>query len=129
MLTRTRKRSAHITLVLFGAAALSACDHQSERRDVYASKQDCVHDWGDEKKCETAPDSAAPAGRTHSGGGFFWGPLYSGGNRYGSGSSSALSASRSGSRAIGSSSSSSSSSSISRGGFGSSSSSHGSSGS
>ena len=95
MLTRTRKRSAHITLVLLGAAALASCDDQSERRDVYASKQDCVHDWGDEKKCEAAPDSAAPSGRSHSGGGYFWGPLYYGGNRYGSaGSSSALSSAR-----------------------------------
>ena len=121
MLTRTRKRSARITLVLLGAAALSSCDDQSERRDVYASRQDCVQDWGEEKKCEPAPDSAAPSGRTHSGGGYFWGPLYSGHNyRYGSGSgSSALSSARTGSRAI-----SSTSSSISRGGFGSSSSSH-----
>ncbi len=119
MLTRARKRSAHITLVLLGAAALSGCDDQSKRRDVYASRQDCVHDWGDEKKCEPAPDSAAPTGRSHSGGGFFWGPLYSGNSyRSGSGSgSSALGSARSGSRAVGS-------SSISRGGFGSSSSAH-----
>lgn len=119
MLTRTRKRSAHITLVLLGAATLSACDDHNERRDVYASRQDCVHDWGDEKKCEPAPDSAAPAGRAHTGSGFFWGPLYSGSSyRYGSGSgASALSSARTGSRAV-------SSSSISRGGFGSSASSH-----
>lgn len=117
MLTRTRKRSSRITLVLMGAAALAACG-QNGQRDVYASKQDCVKDWGDETKCESAPASAG-SGRTHSGGGFFWGPMYAG-SRWGSGgssTSSSLSPARSGSRAIGS-------SSISRGGFGSGASSH-----
>ena len=123
MLTRTRKRSARITLVLVGAAALAACsDSGHDQRDLYASKQDCVKDWGDEKKCESAPESAAShTGRSHTGGGFFWGPLYSGSSfRSGSGtstSSSSIGSARSGSHAIGS-------SSISRGGFGSSASSH-----
>jgi uncharacterized protein YgiB involved in biofilm formation len=117
MLKRTRKRSAQITLVLLGAAALSACDDQSERRDLYASKQDCVQDWGDDTKCEPAPASAA-TGHAHSGGGFFWGPRYSSNSYRSSGTGSiATSPARSGSRAIGS-------SSVSRGGFGSSSSSH-----
>ena len=125
MLKRTRKRSAQITLVLLGAAALSACDDEPERRDLYASKQDCVKDWGDETKCESAPDGASKTTRSHTGGGYFWGPLYSGSSYRSSGSgadSSALSPARSGSRAIGS-------SSASRGGFGSSSSSHSSHGS
>ena len=123
MLTRTRKRSSRITLVLIGAAALAACgDNTPEHRDVYASKQDCVQDWGDEKKCEAAPASAGSStGRSHTGGGYFWGPLYSGsGMRTGSSTtspSSSIGSARTGSRAIGS-------SSISRGGFGSSASSH-----
>lgn len=121
MLKRTRKRSAQITLVLLGAAALSACDNQSERRDLYASKQDCVQDWGEETKCEPAPDGAATIGRSHTGGAYFWGPRYSSNSYRPSGTSSsagALSPARSGSRAIGS------SGSVSRGGFGSSSSAH-----
>ena len=121
MLTRTRKRSSRITLVLIGAAALAACsDSPPEHRDVYASKQDCVQDWGEEKKCEAAPASAGSStGRSHTGGGYFWGPIYSGSSyRTGSNSSSSsIGSARSGSHAIGS-------SSISRGGFGSSASSH-----
>ena len=125
MLTRTRKRSARITLVLVGAAALAACsDSGHDQRDLYASKQDCVKDWGDETKCETAPATAGSStGRSHTGGGYFWGPLYSGSSfRSGTGtssagSSSAIGSARSGSHAIGS-------SSVSRGGFGSSASSH-----
>ena len=117
MLTRTRKRSARITLVLLGAAALTACGNNDEQRDLYSSKQDCVKDWGDETKCESAPASATN-GRTHSGGGYFWGPMYSGSSyRSGSSTSSSLGSVRSGSRAVGS-------SSISRGGFGSGASSH-----
>ena len=115
MLKRARKRSSRITLVLLGAAALGACGNDPAQRDLYANKQDCIKDWGDETKCEVAPASAGQ-GRTHSGSGFFWGPIYSGlSNR--SGSSSSLGSARTGSSAIGS-------TSISRGGFGSSASSH-----
>ena len=122
MLKRTRRRSAHITLVLLGAAAaLAACGDDADRRDLYASKQDCVQDWGDETKCESAPPGTTSS-RPHSGGGYFYGPPYSS-SRYNTGSTSTGStALRSGSRAV-------SSSSFSRGGFGSSSSSHSSSGS
>jgi uncharacterized protein YgiB involved in biofilm formation len=128
MLTRTRRRSSRITLVLIGTAALVACsDSTPQHRDVYASKQDCVQDWGDENKCDAAPASAGTGtGRSHTGGGYFWGPIYSGlSHRNGTsaitsssiGSGSGSRASGNGSRAIGS-------SSISRGGFGSSASSH-----
>ena len=118
MLARARKRSSRITLVLLGAAALTACaDQDEQKRDVYASKQDCVKDWGDETKCDPAP-AAAGQGRTHSGSGFFWGPMYSGAaHRWANSGTSSLSPVRSGSHAVGS-------SSISRGGFGSSASSH-----
>jgi uncharacterized protein YgiB involved in biofilm formation len=114
MLRRTRRRSAHITLVLLGAAALTACGDDADRRDLYASKQDCVQDWGDEQKCEPAPPGTTSS-RPHSGGGYFYGPAYRSSSHRSSGSS--LGSARSGSRAV-------SSSSFSRGGFGHSASSH-----
>lgn len=124
MLTRNRRRSTRITLVLLGtAAALSACGDSDDgsRRDLYASKRDCVQDWGDETKCGAAP-AGTTSSRPHTGGGYFWGPTYTtSGSRAGASSSSIGSTmARSGSRAI-------ASSSFSRGGFGSSGSSHGSS--
>jgi len=106
MLKRTRKSSGHVTLVLIGAAALTAglagCSKEEIRRDVYASKADCLADWGNTPKdCEPAYDR--PTGNpntTH-----YYGRPYSF-----SGSSSSPSHS---SRTIGS-------STVSRGGFGSS---------
>ncbi len=50
MLKRIRKSSGQVTLVLIGAAALTAgltgCSNEEVRRDVYASKADCLADWG-----------------------------------------------------------------------------------
>ena len=79
MPTRPRKSSTRVTLVLIGAAtALSGCGSSTDsdamlRRNLYASKEDCVADWGDPKDCE---QSAAPAngGRT---GRVWFGPSYS----------------------------------------------------
>ncbi len=121
MLKKIRKSSSHISLVLIGAAALSGtlagCSKQEPkqepkqemRRDVYASKQDCLADWGQTPQdCEPAHDRPTGNGaNTH-----YYGRSYP---HYGgsSGTSSPL-PSRSGSgKAIGS-------SSVSRGGFGSS---------
>ncbi len=61
MLKRIRKSSTRVTLVLIGAAALGAtlggCGQEETRRDVYASKEDCIADWGnDPKDCEPAYD-------------------------------------------------------------------------
>jgi uncharacterized protein YgiB involved in biofilm formation len=123
MLTRTRRRSAKITLVLLGtAAALAACG-DDQRRDLYASKQDCVQDWGDEQKCEPAP-AGTTASRPHSGGGYWWGPSYSSSSYRPSGASTSAgwASARSGSRAV-------ATSSVSRGGFGHGASGHSSSGS
>jgi len=120
MLKRTRRRSAHVALVLLGSAALAGCGDSAERRDLYASRQDCVQDWGDEKKCEPAPPGTTSS-RPHTGGGYFWGPRYSG-SSYRSSSSVGSASVRSGSHAI-------SSSSVSRGGFGHSASAHSSGGS
>jgi uncharacterized protein YgiB involved in biofilm formation len=106
MLKRIRKSSTQVTLVLIGAAALGAtlggCGKDEVRRDVYASKEDCIADWGnDPKDCEPAYDRrTGNAATTH-----YYGRPYS----YRSGTSSP---SRTG-KTIGS-------STVSRGGFGSS---------
>ncbi len=117
MLRKLRKSSGTVTLVLIGVAALGGCS--DSRKDVYASKQDCLADWGN--KPEDCTPSTDPK---HAGRGFFYGPAY-GGGWFGFGDSSSgrswnrstgtFSASRAGSRSIGSTGGSSS-----RGGFGSS---------
>ncbi len=88
------------------------------RRDAYASKADCVQDWGaDPAKCEPAKSSST---RTGTSGSHYWGPAYSHGSHgssRGSLSDGATDAARPGSRAIGT-------TGVSRSGFGSSSSSH-----
>lgn len=107
MLKRIRKSSTRVTLVLIGAAALGAtlsgCGKDEIRRDVYASKEDCLADWGNSPQdCEPAYDRrTGNAATTH-----YYGRPYS----YSGGGSS--SPSRSG-KTIGS-------STVSRGGFGSS---------
>ena len=119
MLKRIRKSSGRVTLVLIGVAALGGCG-QEKRQDVYASREDCLADWGN--KPEDCKPSTDPK---HAGRGYFLGPLvavpgffgrsmgWAGGDSAGTTRSS---------RSIGSTSSSSrSSSSVSRGGFGSSS--------
>ncbi len=53
---RMRKRSAAITLVLAGGAALGGCGSPVEQRDAYASRQDCVKDWSDSSLCEPVRD-------------------------------------------------------------------------
>ena len=113
MLKKIRKSSSHISLVLIGAAALgvtlAGCSKQEPkqemRRDVYASKQDCLADWGQTPQdCEPAHDRPTGNGaNTH-----YYGRSYP----YYGGSSGTSSPSRSG-KTIGS-------SSVSRGGFGSS---------
>lgn len=102
-----RKSSSRVTLVLIGAAAMAAlagCSKDEVRRDLYASKEDCLADWGNSPQdCEPAYDRpTGSATRTH-----YYGPPYI---HYGGRASS--SPSRSG-KTIGS-------SSVSRGGFGSS---------
>jgi uncharacterized protein YgiB involved in biofilm formation len=103
MLKKIRKSSSHITLVLIGAAALgtlAGCNREEIRRDVYASKQDCLADWGNTPQdCEPAYDRrTGNAATTH-----YYGRPYS----YSGG---AASPSRTG-KTIGS-------STVSRGGFG-----------
>jgi uncharacterized protein YgiB involved in biofilm formation len=104
---KIRKSSAQVRLVLIGVAAASlvGCAKEDIRRDVYASKEDCLADWGQTPQdCEPAYDR--PTGSaTHTN--YYGRPYHYGGGGYTS------SPSRSG-KTIGS------SSSVSRGGFGSS---------
>jgi uncharacterized protein YgiB involved in biofilm formation len=125
MSSRPRKSSARVTLVLLGAAALTACGNDDEtlRRDVYASKNDCVRDWGDEQKCEAKPAESS-AGNGHGGGFYYFGPSYRSG-QFGSSSLTrapgTIEGARSGSHAV-------ATTHVSRGGFGSSGSAHSTSG-
>ena len=111
MLKKLRKSSGRVTLVLVGVAALSGCGQDDKRRDVYATREDCLADWANKTQdCTPATDPR------HASSGFFYGPTYpyrSGTGSYWSGSG--------GSRSLGN-----VSSGVSRGGFGSSSRSSGS---
>jgi uncharacterized protein YgiB involved in biofilm formation len=118
-MSRKRKSSSRVTLVLIGLASVAAgCNRAPDmKRDVYASREDCLADWGNKPEdCTPATDRPR-----HGGGGFFfYGPMYAASamNAWRSGSSWTGSGSRPGSHAVGSTSS--SSGSVSRGGFGSS---------
>jgi uncharacterized protein YgiB involved in biofilm formation len=49
------KRSKRIALTLLASASLAACGCSSEQatqREIYASKEKCVEDWGGDDKCE-----------------------------------------------------------------------------
>jgi hypothetical protein len=102
------RRSSKVTLVLIGLGVLAGCGEE-KRQDVYASREDCLADWG--KKPEDCKPSTDPR---HSGRGYFMGPLVAVPGMFGRGFSSW-------GDSTGSSSSSSGSRSVSRGGFGSSS--------
>ncbi len=106
---RKLRRSSQVTLVLIGVAALSGCG--GERRDVYATREDCLADWGNKPEdCKPASDAK------HANRGFFYGPIYAG--RMGSSSWGRSANSVSSTRASGSGRSIGSSGSSSRGGFG-----------
>lgn len=110
MLKRLRKSSSHVTLALIGAAALGGC--AGEKRDVYATKEDCLADWAN-----TPQDCQRATSGKHASSGFWYGPLYAAGSgftRWNQGTG--FSPRSAGSRSIGSTSGSSST----RGGFGSS---------
>ena len=105
---KVRKSSARVTLVLIGVAALSGCGRgDDQRKDVYATREDCLADWGNRPAdCQPATEPR------HATRGYWYGPGYmyhSGGSGWTWGS--AASGSR-GSRSIGS------TSGVSRGGFG-----------
>jgi uncharacterized protein YgiB involved in biofilm formation len=62
------RKSSRVTLVLIGLAALGGCSQS--RQDVYASREDCLADWGN--KPEDCKPSTNPK---HAGMGYFVGPL------------------------------------------------------
>ena len=100
---RKRKSSTRVTLVLLGVAALAGCNRaDDQRRDIYASREDCLADWGN-----TPQDCQPAADPSHRRLGYFYGPVYA----YHSGGSG--STWTRGSRSIGS-----TSSHTARGGFG-----------
>lgn len=69
MLRKLRKSSGRVTLVLIGVAALAGCG--DDRRNVYASREDCLADWGAKPEdCTPSTDSR------HSGRGFYYGPSH-----------------------------------------------------
>jgi uncharacterized protein YgiB involved in biofilm formation len=102
-----RKRSLHVSLVVLGAAALAGCG-ETDKRDVYANRADCVQDWGEQTQCEPVRD-----GSYHSS--YWYGPSYRsgywGGNAGRAGSTAVGTTARAGSHAI-------ATHSVSRGGFG-----------
>lgn len=107
MLKKLRKSSGRVTLVLIGVAALTGCGEDDKRRDVYATREDCLADWSNK------PQDCTPATENrHRGTGYFYGPVYPYSSRS---SGSTWTSGARGSRSIGS-----SSSGVSRGGFGSS---------
>ena len=116
MLRKARKSSTRVTLVLIGLAGLAGCG--DDRGDLYATREDCLADWGNKPEdCTPATDSR------HAGRGFFYGPSYvhrSSGPGWSWGRSSGSSSSTRSSSSSRSSSSWGSSGSTSRGGFGSS---------
>ncbi|MBS0338049.1 MAG: hypothetical protein JSS40_14800 [Proteobacteria bacterium] len=67
----TRKRSAAITLVLAGSAALSGCGEPESQRDVYTKLDDCSKDWGNPAQCEPVRDGKYSNT-------YFYGPRYYG---------------------------------------------------
>jgi hypothetical protein len=70
---RPRKSSTCVTLVLIGTAAVSGCSDPpaTSRKDAYASRQECLADWGDEKECD---EQVAPRTGSSSGSHIYWGP-------------------------------------------------------
>jgi hypothetical protein len=68
MLRKIRKSSSRVTLVLIGLAGLAGCG--GDPRDVYASREDCLADWGNK------PEDCTPAtDPRHASRGYFYGPM------------------------------------------------------
>ena len=69
---RPRKSSSRVTLVLIGLASVAAgCNRvpPETKRDVYASREDCLADWGNK------PEDCVPATPARTGG-VYYGPSY-----------------------------------------------------
>jgi len=107
------RRSSKVTLVLLGVAALAGCSREEDRiqRDTYASKTDCLADWGNQPEDCTPAANAQPGSHGMFMGPYYVRPWYSGFGSWTGGHTSTHS--------IGTSHGSSSSGGVSRGGFGS----------
>jgi uncharacterized protein YgiB involved in biofilm formation len=105
-----RKSSRNITLVIIGMAALAGCSE--EKRDMYASREDCLADWGNKPE-DCVPANPGAPGNSAPRSGIWYGPSYS--TPWWRSSGSHFSSSSHGSHAV----SSVSSHSVTRGGFGS----------
>ncbi len=73
MPNRPRRSSRQVTLVLLATLAACSQEDRTLRRDVYASKDDCVADWGDEVKCEQTYYNTGHAMAGHT---YWYGPAY-----------------------------------------------------
>jgi hypothetical protein len=70
------KRSDMVTLALMGTVyGYSLFHHGAVYRDTYASREECMRDWGDAQSCEE--ERASSGGRT----GRYYGPSYEEGAR------------------------------------------------
>ena len=70
MAGKVRKSSSRVTLVLIGLAGLGGCGGPD--RDVYATREDCLADWG-----KTPEDCTPATDPSHAGRGYFYGPSHS----------------------------------------------------
>lgn len=61
-----RRSSAHVTLVLAGAAALTGCGRGADSGKRYASQAECVADWGNAEDCKEQVGNDGRGGRGHS---------------------------------------------------------------
>jgi hypothetical protein len=70
-----RRASAHVTLVLIGAATLQGCgpdpDTTQRTQDTYLSLDDCAADWGRPDYCERQQVTTGAGTST-----YFHGPIY-----------------------------------------------------
>lgn len=69
-----RRASAKVTLVLIGAAALTACGSEPETpraRDTYMSLDECAADWGRPDNCEKQTINTGAGSST-----YYHGPTY-----------------------------------------------------
>jgi len=100
------RKSSRVTLVLIGIAALAGCSRAPDQnRQVYATREDCLSDWGNK------PSDCQPATEpTHAAQHYWYGPILP--SYYGSSGWSSA-------RSLGTTSASGTSSTITRSGFGS----------
>lgn len=76
VVTRQRRSSTSIRLVLIGAAAvMSGCEREIPARDVYANLESCRADWNQASDCEPNRNERYPST-------YFYGPRYHASERW-----------------------------------------------